>query len=131
MLNTFPTLLSYALLVPFLFRICLALFLIQIAGSLGNKLAITTYFSNNKYPFAWAIAWLLQIFSVLCAIMLALGLYTQITALVTIYVLLSLGHVSKHLGIFRHSESTFAFASLISFSLLFLGAGSFALDVPL
>jgi hypothetical protein len=131
MLNTFPTLLSFAILVPFVFRICLALFLLEIVLGLRHKAAFTSYFRENKYPFATWIPWKLQLLAGMCAILLAVGFLTQITSLVALFTILTVGNANKHARTFKHSESAFAFVALICFSLLFLGAGAFAFDIPL
>jgi uncharacterized membrane protein YphA (DoxX/SURF4 family) len=131
MLTTFPSLLSYAIVVPFVFRICLVLFLYQIVISLKNKAAFASYFRENKYPLASIIPWKLQILAGVSAVFLALGLFTQIAALVAAFTLLTVGNASEHSHTVKYSACAFWFAALISFSLLFLGAGAFAFDLPL
>ena len=131
MLNTFPTLLSFAIFVPFIFRICVALFLVEIVTGLRHKAAFTSYYKENKYPLAEVIPWKLQILAGMSALLIALGFLTQIASLVALFVVLSVGNANKHAHTFKHSESAFAFVALICFSLLFLGAGVFAFDIPL
>jgi uncharacterized membrane protein YphA (DoxX/SURF4 family) len=131
MLNTFPSLLSYAILVPFVFRICLVIFLFQITTGLKHKAAFASYFKENKYPLANIIPWTLQILSGVSAILLILGLFTQIASLLAAFTLLTVGNANKFAHTFKHSESAFFFAALVSFSLLLLGAGAFAFDLPL
>ena len=131
MLNTFPSLLSFAILVPFLFRIALAIFLFQIVYALRNKSAFTSFYREHGYPFSSWIPWKLQLLAGMSAILLAAGFLTQITSLIALFVILAVGHVNKGAHTLRHSEGAFTFAALICFSLLFLGAGAFALDLPL
>lgn len=131
MLNTFPSLLSYAILVPFVFRICLVFFLLHVVTGLKHKAAFASYFKENKYPLANIIPWKLQILSGVSALFLALGLFTQIAALVAAFTLLTVGNANEHSHTFKHSQSAFAFAAVISFSLALLGAGAFAFDLPL
>lgn len=131
MLNTFPTLLSYALFIPFLFRICIAIFLVELVISLKNKNTITEYFKNKKYPFAKILPYIFQIGLAVSAILITIGMYTQIASLIGIYFLLTLGKINKEIKLVSHSESAFTYATLICFSLLFLGAGVFAFDLPL
>ncbi len=131
MLNTFPTLLSFAVFVPFIFRICLALFLLGIVTGLKNKSAFTSYFRENRYPLATMIPWKLQLLAGMSALLLAVGFLTQITALVAMFTILTVGNANRQAHTFRHSEAAFGFAALICFSLLFLGAGVFAFDIPL
>lgn len=131
MLTTFPTLLSYALFVPFIFRICVALFFIEIAFTLKHKESFTNYLIQNKFHFARIIPWKIQMVSFLCALFLVIGLFTQITSIISIMTLYYVSTVNKNAKIFPQSESTFAYVLLICFSLLFLGAGVFAFDLPL
>ncbi len=131
MLNTFPTLLSFAILVPFVFRICVAYFLIEIAVGLKNKGMLSGYYREYGYPLAHLVPWKFQIFAAGSAFFLAIGLFTQISALVAFFTILAIGHANREIKTFKHSESAFAFAALICFSLLFLGAGAFAFDIPL
>ncbi len=131
MLNTFPTLLSFALFVPFIFRISIALFLLELAISLKNKKSFTAHLSANRYPGSKIIPYIFQIGIALSAIFILIGLFTQISSLVALYFFIVLGNINKHIKLVKHSESTFTYASLICFSLLFLGAGVFAFDLPL
>ncbi len=131
MLNTFPTLLSFAVFVPFIFRICLVLFLLEIVTGLKNKSAFTSYFRENGYPLATMIPWKLQLLAGMSALLLVAGFLTQITALVAMFTILTVGNANRQAHTFKHSEAVFGFAALICFSLLFLGAGAFAFDIPL
>lgn len=131
MLNTFPSLLSFAIFVPFVFRICVALFLLEIVIALKHKAAFASYYREGGYPLARFIPWKLQVLAAMAAVLLAIGFLTQITALVALFVVLSVGNANKQAHTIKHSESAFAFVALICLSLLFLGAGAFAFDIPL
>ncbi len=131
MFNTFPILLSFSFFVPFNFRISIALFLIELFVVLKNKKLLSEYFEKNKHPFAKHLPYFFQIGVAVSALFIAVGLYTQITSLVVIYFLLTLNNINKKTKIFPQSESSFTYVLLISFSLLFLGAGVFAFDLPL
>jgi hypothetical protein len=130
MLNTFPTLLSFAILVPFAFRICVALFLLEIVIGLKKKSAFASYYKTHGYPFARFIPWKLQILAGMSALLVAVGFLTQISSLIALFVVLSVGNANREAHTFKHSESAFAFVALICFSLLFLGAGAVAFDLP-
>lgn len=131
MLNTFPILLSFAIFVPFIFRIVIALFLLQIIASLKNKTALTSYFQSKNYPLAKHLAFGLQIIFAVSAVLITLGLYTQITSLVIMYFLFVVQGLNKQISFIKHSNQVLGYVALISFSLLFLGAGAFAFDLPL
>jgi len=131
MLNTFPILLSFAIFVPFIFRIIIALFLLQIIASLKNKISVTEYFQSKNFIFAKHIRFGLQIIFAISAVLIILGLYTQITSLVITYFLLVVQSINKQISFTKHSNQVFGYVALISFSLLFLGAGAFAFDLPL
>ena len=131
MLNTFPTLLSFAIFIPFIFRICVALFLIQIVITLKNKKVLKEYFSKNNLPFSKHLPFLIQIGVAVSATFLILGLYTQITSLISVYFLFTIQGINKQISFMKHSDSAFSYITLLCFSLLFLGAGAFAFDIPL
>jgi uncharacterized membrane protein YphA (DoxX/SURF4 family) len=103
----------------------------QIALSLKEKSVMTEHLTLSKYPTPSLVPWAFQIVLFGASLFIAIGLFTQITSLVSIYVLLSIGNINKYTKQFPHSESTFFFVSLICFGLLFLGAGGFAFDLPL
>src|SRR5690606_15098120 len=129
MLNTFPTLLSFAIFIPFIFRIFLTLFIFELAIHIQDSQKISDYFKERKIPLANYMPKIIQVVLFILSIFILIGLYTQITSLVTFCALFILGNINKHAQIFRHSESAFTFAMLICFSLLFLGAGVFAFDL--
>jgi len=131
MLNTFPILLSFAIFIPFIFRIFVVLFLIQIIVALKNKVLLGEYFSKSNLPFSKYLPVLTQIAIAVSAVFLLIGLYTQIASLVAIYFILTIQGINKQIYFMKHSESTFTYVALICFSLLFLGAGVFAFDLPL
>lgn len=131
MLNTFPTLLSFALFVPFIFRISIALFLIELALALKDRKPFSTYLSQNKIPGSKIIPHIFQAGIALSAFFILIGLFTQVSSLAALYFLLTLGNINKHIKLVKHSDSTFTYASIMCFSLLILGAGFFAFDIPL
>ncbi len=131
MLSTFPTLLAFGILVPFIIRLTVAFFLFGIVRSFSKKILITNYFIGNKYPGAQFLPTLLQIAVAVSGFFILIGLFTQIAALVAIYLIITVGNINKEVRITRHSSSTFNYLAIMCVLLLFLGAGIFAFDLPL
>lgn len=133
MLNVFPTLLSFALLAPVILRITLGIIFIYISYFIiykngGDFLA---YYKKNKYPVPGAMTWFLSILTSLTALFLILGFLTQVVAIISIYILISLYLSDKDVKAFEFSNSFYILAGVVALSLLFLGAGAFAIDLPL
>lgn len=133
MLNIFPTLLSFSLLAPFILRITLGIIFIYISYFViyKNGKDFLAYYKKNKYPVPGAMTWFLSILSCLTALFFILGFLTQIVGLVAIYILMSLYLSDKDIKVFEFSNSFYLLAIVVSLSLLFLGAGAFAIDLPL
>ena len=118
-LSIFPELLTYGLLAPFLLRL--------IVGYLILCLGWTRY----KKPYKWTTV-LYAVFGV----MLIIGLYTQIIAIVSIILL----KFDYYVDFYKDRKSTpvpkmvtflYVMAILILLSLLFTGPGAYAFDLPL
>ena len=117
-LNTFPIILDFVRLSPFLLRVIVSVFLI----SLGRD--------RSKKDFAW-----LSIFYFFFGILILLGLYTQISAIVSIVILkvdfyLDYWKNRKIIPVEKNSYFLYWMAGIILISLLFTGAGFRALDLP-
>ena len=133
-LNTFPTLLTFSQLSPMILRIVLGL----IAVNLGylkltkEKIDWTELFETiNIHPAQFFVK-VLAFVEIIGGLMLVVGAYTQITAIV----FATLFFVEAVLD-YRESEledrdlTFYILMFTISLSLVFLGAGAFALDLPL
>ncbi len=117
MLNPFPDLLLYSGLAPFVLRIVLGLVYLDL-GVINLKKV-----GNQK---------LLGLVEIVGAIMLFLGYYTQIAAILFIII----GGVSfyveyKDASVLRRDIVFYLLVLAISISLLLSGAGSYAKDLPL
>ena len=134
MLSVFPDLLAFGLLAPFLLRVALGLVFISFGKyKLGSERAEKAKFFES---FGWKsglyVATVLGIIELVVGIFLLIGLYTQIAALVAAFIMfcaLILKKKSPH-GI-ESSRGFLALLFIISLSLLVLGAGLFAFDLPL
>ncbi len=117
MLNPFPYLLSFGLLGPFLLRLILGITFIHF-GTLKIK--------NKNYKHVVAYV------ETLAGVMLVLGLYTQIAALVVALILLyQLFHKMTKKAFLTDGVNYYLILFIIALSLLVTGAGFFAFDLPL
>jgi uncharacterized membrane protein YphA (DoxX/SURF4 family) len=133
MLNPFPALLDFAILAPFILRITLGVVLIYISYSVIYKKRkdFYKYYKDHKYPFPSVVTWFFGVLNALVGLFFIIGFLTQVDALIAIYLLVSLYLSDKEIGSFQFSGSFYLLASIVAFSLLFLGAGAFAFDIPL
>ena len=119
MLSLFPFLFAWNWYVPFVFRLFLGYYFFTIGlrfekSELANGRRLAPYFL------------------MILAVLLTLGVYTQVCGLVA--AISSLWLMFKRNGKDRAGEESRKFYSLlgiISLSLLFLGAGPYAFDIPL
>ncbi|MHB1316721.1 MAG: hypothetical protein ACYCZW_02590 [Minisyncoccota bacterium] len=115
MLSLFPNLFSFPLFAYFVLRILLAYQFSLIASSRYKK----------QYSF-------IAIFEFTTIAMLALGLYTQGALLATMVLLILESLIDRKVGVFDRKDAQLRTTlGLIAFSLMFLGAGAFAFDLPL
>lgn len=134
MLNPFPTLLAFELVSPLILRVTLGLILISIgiAIVISKRRHFIEYFTNINIPFPSNIAWLFGVLQMVTGVFLIIGLSTQISAIVSIFLLLSLfSFESKDDRLLPYSPSLYLVLTIVALSLLFSGAGFFAIDLPL
>lgn len=123
MLNPFPELLSWSYFAPFVLRIVLALYFVT--------LGIKTFRRGHKKSGAANYTVLAAIEFVLGSF-LFVGLYTQITGAIGV----AFGLVALALRFKKSPEAPesawfYLLASIVALSLIVLGAGPFAFDIPL
>ncbi len=119
MLSLFPTLLDWNWYVPFLFRIFLGYYFFNLGLHMMKK-------SDES---AWKI---LGGMSSIMGIMFVLGVVTQLLGVIAAVSSLMLSYFKKKkMKYSLESTSFYALLSLVSISLLFLGAGPYAIDLPL
>lgn len=117
MLNPFPELLTYSMMAPFILRIVLALIYLDI-GLLNMKKG-----GNTR---------LIGIVEVVASILLFVGLYTQIAAIIFIVITgISFYIEYKDASVLKRDIVFYLLVLAISISLLLTGAGSYAKDLPL
>ncbi|MFT5179691.1 MAG: putative membrane protein YphA (DoxX/SURF4 family) [Candidatus Paceibacteria bacterium] len=132
MLNTFPDLLTFGLLAPFLLRVALGLVLLKITLLTYQKeSSFVSFFKSIKVPLAELFVKKIMLVELVVGILLVTGTYTQISSIIATYVLLLMLFVNKNKKILRFDTLLYTVLIVISFSLLFSGAGAFAFDYPL
>jgi putative oxidoreductase len=132
MLNIFPI----QFLAPFaymLLRIVLGLVLLYLGTShIRNRHSLKEVLSFPFFPYGLFMTWYLGSVEMLIGIMLFVGLFTQIAALLGMALSLKFIVMHKH---FSHplmpSRLCFLFMFMISFTLFITGAGPFAFDLPI
>jgi len=134
MLNTFPTLLAFGLFAPLFLRLALGitLFFIGISSINEKKGSYITRFERQNYPFPKVCVMVLGIVEIIAGIFITVGIYTQISALVALYLSLNLLILEKGENrVLPHTSLLYIILAVVSLSLLFSGAGFLAFDYPL
>jgi len=133
MLNTFPTLLSFAILAPFILRVTLAIVFIYISYFLiyQNRQSFFEFYKKHKYPLPSILTWFFGILNLLVGLFFLIGFLTQITSLIAIYLLGSLYLCDKEIKSFEFQKSFYLIVGVVCLVMIFLGAGAFAVDIPL
>jgi uncharacterized membrane protein YphA (DoxX/SURF4 family) len=133
-LNPFPDLLTYSLLAPFILRVVVGFIFIDL-----GKLSLQSERKN------WIISFKtlglpgpeisVKIFGGLqlgAGVMLLIGFYTQIAALILALLVLIEGYIEyKDPSIIKRNLVFYVLLFAILLSLLLSGAGAFAIDLPL
>ena len=132
MLNIFPDLLTYGFFAPTLLRLAAALMFAVVAyrqWSRRSEIQQTSLLIVGKN--GWWV-WISIFAHAALAVLLALGYYTQIAALLGM--LAAIKHfVFKHRypEVFPLSRGTYFLIAVICLSFLLSGAGALAMDLPL
>ena len=134
MLNPFPELLTYSLLGPFILRVLLGLIFIDL-GFLkfrGEKKAWRASLETLGLRPADLFVSLYALLQIIGGLLLLLGLWTQVAALAfVIFVGIELYVEWQAREILKRDLVFYLLIFTISLSLLFTGAGTHALDIPL
>lgn len=133
-LNTFPDLLTFSTLSPFILRVVLGLIIINL-GYLKltkEKVAWQELFETiNVHP-ARIFVKVLAFIELIGGLMLVAGSYTQLTS-ITFAILFFCEAVLEYResNLEKRNLTFYILMFTISLSLIFLGAGAFAVDLPL
>lgn len=134
MLNTFPSLLSYGLLAPLILRLVLGLICVDL-GILKFKKErarwIATFEAYKLKPSKQLVR-LLGLLEIAGGVLLIIGLYTQIAALVFVILFAAEFYIEyTEGGILKRDITFYLLVLAIALSLLLTGAGAYAFDIPL
>ncbi len=134
MLNPFPDLLVYSLLAPFILRIVAGVIFIDL-GVLAfkkEKFGWINTLSVLRIPNPKVALKVLGAVEVVAGIMLLVGLYTQVAALVLALLTFAETYVEyREPAILKRTLIFYILLLAITLSLLLSGAGAFAIDIPL
>ncbi len=134
MLNVFPDLLTFSFFAPMLLRLALGVIFLDFGrhtlgkgrtqhGELFEALGLK---QHKHYVTA------LGALEIVAAVMLILGLYTQLAALVVVLLSLAAYYLKgKHGAHIEHRRHLFFLTAVMALSLLLSGAGALAFDLPL
>lgn len=133
MLNVFPDLLSFALLAPFILRLTVGITFMYISffAIYKNRQSFFEYYKKHHYPLPIILTWFFGVLNLIVGLSLVIGFLTQIAVIVGIYLLVSLSLCDQEIKSFQFQKSFYVLLGIVCFSLLFLGAGAFAIDLPL
>jgi hypothetical protein len=135
MLSLFPQLLDYSLFGPTILRIGTGLYLLYLAYQVawGSKKDMKEIFSY--YPMfqpTWIFTSISTLLTLIIATLITVGLYTQVMAIIIILVGVKMIILEKLYGTkFGLHPSTHLLIILIQISLLIMGPGTVAFDLPL
>lgn len=137
MLNVFPEFLFLGLLAPFLIRVAVGILFFLIGYSYLFKMR-NSMFEQTKTvgkPFVLFLVWFGGIFEMLIGLFLIAGFLTQIVAiagaLIALNALIGKWKYINLNGIAKYSKTFYFLVFIVCLSLLFSGAGAFAIDLPL
>ncbi len=123
MLSLFPELLDWSWYVPFVFRVFLGFYLL----SVGYKFAKSKNGSEDR-P-AWIIFGTLLI---VLSISFFAGVYTQLSGVITFAISLLALYFKYKKALFASETAKFyLLLGIVALSLVFLGSGPYAFDLPL
>jgi putative oxidoreductase len=133
-LSIFPDLLTFWLLAPFILRVTVGFIFIYFGVSKiwREQERRIGFFKKIGFGAGIIFFWLVSTLEIIGGALLVLGLYTQPTALVLSFV--ALGAIYSKIRHPKLLDNTLEFYVLllsVLISLLFLGAGFWAIDLPL
>jgi uncharacterized membrane protein YphA (DoxX/SURF4 family) len=133
-LNTFPDLLTYSQISPFILRVVLGIIILNL-GYLKitkEKFFWQELFKTIRFEPAKFFVILLAFIEILGGLMLILGAYTQLVSIIFAVLFFCEAILEYRDPVLEKRNITFYILMFaISISLIFLGAGAFAFDLPL
>jgi putative oxidoreductase len=134
LLTLFPDLLTYGLIAPFILRVSLGLVLVYFSYLKFGKERmekITFFESIGMRPGAFYVNVIGSI-ELIGGILLVVGAYTQAAALIGAFIMLVATFIKwRHPQSLRNDIEFYILLFVVALSLVFLGAGFWAIDLPL
>lgn len=134
MLNLFPELFTYQLVAPVILRVVLGIIVINLGYlklSSERERWVTSLKTLHIEPAKFFVK-ILAYAEIIGGCLLIIGLYTQLVALIFVVIFGAEAYFeSKEDLFFKRSFVFYLLLLAISASLLFLGAGFYAIDIPL
>ncbi len=133
MLNPFPDLLALSLLAPFLLRIVLGISYARFGYLKLIKSGVTkiSFFEKDYLKPEILFVPVVGLLEAIGGILLVIGLFTQVASLFLSIIVLGAIAVKLRGGATLSNIGYHALLFVATFSLLFSGAGAFAIDLPL
>ncbi|MEK7556255.1 MAG: DoxX family protein [Patescibacteria group bacterium] len=134
MLNPFPDLLAFSLLAPFFLRVVLGISYARFGylKLIRNRVPKTGFFEKDNLKPEIILVLAVGLFEAVGGVLLIVGLFTQIASL--LLGIIVLGAIAVKLRNRAAPSNELGYHILLfvaTFSLLFSGAGAFAIDLPL
>jgi len=132
--NPFPVLLNFELFAPLILRLFLGFVIIYLGNqTLTNlKTPLSEFFERCGLKPGDIFVSILGVIEFTIAILLTVGLYTQIGALLSILIILGLMSVRKKYPAISPFGTILCWSIItISLSLMLTGAGAYSIDLPL
>lgn len=134
MLSVFPGLLPYGMVGIAIIRIVVGLVILYIGlVTIGLKRgAYSAEMKLKNFPLSTAVPIVFGLIEIITGSFLIFGFLTQIMVLIVVYLCLNLIFIEKHVGrVFDYPNIFYITLIFVSIGLLFLGPGTFAVDLPL
>jgi len=134
MLNIFPDLLTYKMYAPFILRVVVGVIFLELGYlKLGKeKAAWKMFFETIHLKPAHLFVSLFATIEIVFGSFLIFGYFTQIAALVMAIVLFAEAYIEMRDGtLIKRDIIFYTLLLVICVSLLFSGAGKYAMDIPL
>lgn len=133
-LNTFPDLLTFSQMSPLILRVVLGLIIINLGFlKLGKeKIAWRELFETINLLPARILVKVLAVIEIIGGLILIIGAYTQLTSIIFAILFFCEAILEyRESNLEKRNLTFYILMFTISLSLVFLGAGAFALDLPL
>jgi len=134
MLSIFPALFTFRILAALILRVAVGLIFIYfgISKIYKEKKRKISFFEKIGFGKGVTFFWIVSIIEIIAGILLVIGLLTQLVALVLLGILTYATYVKiRHPELLTNTLEFYFLAIAVLLALLLLGAGAFAIDLPL